>query len=206
MYQYQSKRPFAGNEEILDEEIVITKPLKDTHVANGNDIYFYSDVNLGSIFNLNRSISDLEKQMLITQINLGLSKPPHINLYINSDGGEIFSAFTTVDRIKACRVPIHTHVEGIVASAATLISVSGKKRTIGKNGVMLVHQLRSWCGGTHENFKDEAKNLELLADKVKAIYLEHTKFTETELEELLKHDIYLNADDCLKYGLVDNIV
>lgn len=205
MYQYHSKRPQSA-EEIFDEEIVITKPLKDTHSVNGNDIYFYSDVNLGSIFALNKTISDLEKQMLITQINLGLPKPPHINLYINSDGGEIFSAFTTVDRIKCCKVPIHTHVEGIVASAATLISVTGKKRTIGKSGVMLVHQLRSWCGGTHENFKDEAKNLEMLADKVKAIYLEHTKFTESDLNELLKHDIYLNADECLKFGLVDSIL
>ena len=204
MYRYQSKRPVA-TDDVFEDEIVITKP-KEHSLINGNDIYFYSDVNLGSIFSLNKTISDLEKQMLITQINLGLAKPPHINLYINSDGGEIFSAFTTVDRIKACKVPVHSHVEGIVASAATLISVCAKKRYIGKTGVMLVHQLRGWCGGTHENFKDEAKNLEMLADKVKAIYLEHTKFSEADLDELLKHDIYLNAEECLKYGLVDAIV
>jgi len=86
--------------------------------------------------------------------------------------------FTTVDRISTCKVPIHTYVEGIAASAATLISVCGKHRFIGKTGVMLVHQLRSWCGGTHENFKDEAKNLEMLSDKIQKIYLEHTKFTK----------------------------
>jgi ATP-dependent protease ClpP protease subunit len=205
MYLYQSKRPTA-TDDVFEDEIVITKPAKDHSVINGNDIYFYSDVNLGSIFSLNKTISDLEKQMLITQINLGLAKPPHINLFINSDGGEIFSAFTTVDRIKACKVPVHTHVEGIVASAASLISVCGTKRTMGKTAVMLVHQLRSWCGGTHENLKDEAKNLDLLAQKIKAIYLEHTNFTENELDELLKHDIYLTAEDCLKHGLIDKIV
>ena len=122
------------------------------------------------------------------------------------DGGEIFSAFTTVDRITSSKVPIHTYVEGIAASAATLISVCGTKRYIGKNGVMLVHQLRSWCGGTHENLKDEAKNLDMLAEKVTRIYLEHTKFSKADLEEILKHDIYLNADECVKYGLVDEII
>jgi ATP-dependent Clp endopeptidase proteolytic subunit ClpP len=206
MYTYKSQRSPHANGDEYDEEIIITKPSKGQSQVNGNDIYFYSDVSLGTVFGLNKTISDLEKQMLITQISLGLSKPPHINLYINSDGGEIFSAFTTVDRIKACKVPIRTYVEGIAASAATLISVCGTKRYIGKTGVMLVHQLRSWCGGTHENFKDEAKNLEMLSEKIQSIYLEHTKFSKADLEELLKHDIYLSSDECLKYGLVDEVL
>lgn len=190
----------------VEEEIVTLPKLKSQYQVNGNEIYFYSQVDLESIYNLNRSLSDLEKQMLITQINLGLSEPPHVKLFINSDGGEIFSAFTTVDRIKSSKVPVHTYVEGISASAATLISVCGHRRFIGKNAVMLVHQLRSWCGGTHENFKDEVKNLDLLSDKVKKVYLEHTKLKANDLEEMLKHDIYLSATDCLNYGLVDEII
>lgn len=190
----------------VEEEIVTLPKLKSQYQVNGNEIYFYSQVDLESIYNLNRSLSDLEKQMLITQINLGLSEPPHVKLFINSDGGEIFSAFTTVDRIKSSKVPVYTYVEGISASAATLISVCGHRRFIGKNAVMLVHQLRSWCGGTHENFKDEVKNLDLLSDKVKKVYLEHTKLKANDLEEMLKHDIYLSATDCLNYGLVDEII
>jgi ATP-dependent Clp protease protease subunit len=204
MYQYKNQRPTGSDFD--EEEIIITKPSRGQSQVHGNEIYFYSDVSLGSIFSLNKAIADLEKQMLITQIQLGMPKPPHVKLFINSDGGEIFSAFTTVDRISTCKVPIHTYVEGIAASAATLISVCGKRRYIGKTGVMLVHQLRSWCGGTHENFKDEAKNLEMLSDKIQKIYLEHTKFTKADLDEILKHDIYLSAEECVKYGLVDEIL
>lgn len=189
-----------------EDEILTLPKTKSQHQVNGNEIYFYSSVDLESIYNLNRSLSDLEKHMLITQINLGLATPPHVKLFINSDGGEIFSAFTTVDRIKSSKVPIYTYVEGICASASTLISVCGNRRFIGKNGVMLVHQLRSWCGGTHENFKDEVKNLELLSEKVKKVYLEHTKLNPSDLDEMLKHDIYLSANDCLNYGLVDEII
>ena len=189
-----------------EDEILTLPKLKSQHQVNGNEIYFYSSVDIESIYNLNRSLSDLEKHMLITQINLGLTDPPHVKLFINSDGGEIFSAFTTVDRIKSSKVPVHTYVEGICASASTLISVCSHRRFIGKNGVMLVHQLRSWCGGTHENFKDEVKNLNLLSDKIKNIYLEHTKLNANDLDEMLKHDIYLSATDCLNYGLVDEII
>ena len=42
-------------------------------------------------------------------------------------------------------------------------------------------------------FKDEMQNLELLMNYIKSIYLQHTNFTEEELDNLLKKDIYLNA-------------
>lgn len=174
--------------------------------ANSNEFYFYSDVGTESVYALNKFLSDTEKMCLYQQISLELPKPPPIKVYVNSDGGEIFASLTAVDRIVALKAPVHTYVEGLVASAATLISISGKKRYIRENACMMIHQLRGWCGGTHENLKDEAKNLELLASQLKNIYMKHTKLTESDLDEILKHDIYLSAEECLQYGLVDKIV
>jgi len=191
----------SNTTEFEEDETIIGK-----ESYTGNEIYFYGDVSLGNVFLLNKAISDLEKQMLMLKIQLDLPKAPHIKLYVNSDGGEIFSAFTTIDRIASCKVPIHSIVEGMAASAATLISIAAKKRYISPHGVMLVHQLRSWCGGTHENLKDEAKNLEMLSEKIYEIYLKYTKFTKADLEEILKHDIYLSADECIRYGLADEIL
>jgi len=155
---------------------------------------------------LNKSISDLSKQLLISQVTFNLQSVPHINLYINSDGGELFGALSIIDRIKTNKVPVHSYVEGLVASASTLISISCHKRFIRKNSIMLVHQIRSWFGGTYENFVDENKNLELLTNTVRNLYLQNTKFEEDVLNELLKRDIYLNADDAIKYGLADEII
>ena len=42
-------------------------------------------------------------------------------------------------------------------------------------------------------------------EKIKDIYIEHAEIPKKELSELLKHDLWLNADKCLKYGLVDEI-
>lgn len=189
--------------EQLTEEIY-----RIPHFSNAttNEFYFYSDVGIESIYALNKFLADTEKTCLYQQIMLELPKAPPIKVYINSDGGEIFASLTAVDRITASKAPVHTYVEGLVASAATLISISGKKRYIRENACMMIHQLRSWCGGTHENLKDEAKNLELLATQLKNIYIKHTKLSAADLDELLKHDIYLSAEECLKYGLVDKII
>jgi len=171
-----------------------------------NELYFYSDVTPETSFIINKSLSDLSRQLLITQITFDLPEPPPIRLYINSDGGEVFGALSIIDKIRTCKVPVHSYIEGLAASSATLISVSCHKRFMNKNSVMLIHQVSSWFSGTHENFKDEYKNLEVLMNLLKGIYLKNTNFKESELEELLKHDLYLSANDALKYGLIDEIV
>ena len=181
---------------------------KPKHVTtiNSNEIYFYNDVNNESCVLLNKALTDLGKQLQIAKITFGLEETPHIKLYINSDGGEVFGALSTVDRINKSDVPVHSYVEGMVASAATLISVSCHKRYIRKNSLILIHQIRSWFGGTHENFKDETHNLDLLSNIIKQIYLKNTKFSEQELTKILKRDIYLSAEEAVKYGLADKVI
>ena len=181
---------------------------KPKHVTtiNSNEIYFYTDVNNESCVLLNKSITDLGKQLQMAKITFGLEETPHIKLYINSDGGEVFGALSTVDRISKSEVPVHSYIEGLVASAATLISVSCQKRYIRKNSIILIHQIRSWFGGTHENIKDEVHNLDVLSNIIKQIYLTNTKLSEQELNKLLKRDIYLSAEEAIRYGLADKIV
>ena len=192
--------------DVDDEDDSSSDKPKHVTTINSNEIYFYNDVNNQSCVLLNKALTDLGKQLQIAKITFGLEETPHIKLYINSDGGEVFGALSTVDRINKSDVPVYSYVEGMVASAATLISVSCHKRYIRKNSLILIHQLRSWFGGTHENFKDEAHNLDLLSNIIKQIYLKNTKFSEQELNKILKRDIYLSAEDAVKYGLADKII
>lgn len=173
---------------------------------SGNSLYFYSDVTRDSIYSLNRQIDELTKHLKYIQFCYNLSEPTPIELQISSEGGEVFSALSTVDKILNNPVPIHTHCEGIVASAATLISVVGKKRTISKNACMLVHQVSSGLWGNYQQFKDEMQNLDLIMKIIKNIYYSHTNFKEKDLEEMLKHDLCLDPNDCLNWKLVDSIV
>jgi ATP-dependent protease ClpP protease subunit len=192
-----------------DNEIRILTPMMNKDGSGdpqGNKIYFYSDVTKDSVLNLNRQIDDLSKQMKMVQYSYRMKAPPAIEIHISSDGGEIFPAMSSVDKIAENEVPIHTYCEGIVASAATLISVVGKKRFMSKNACMLIHQITSGLWGSYMEFKDEVQNLDLIMGIIKKIYLKNTHFDDKTLENLLKHDLYLSADDCLKHGLIDVIL
>jgi ATP-dependent Clp endopeptidase proteolytic subunit ClpP len=183
------------NEEDLDN-----KKIK----RNNNHIYFYSEVDRESIFDLIILIKDVEEENIIMAHKFHIDSIP-IYLHINSNGGSIFEAFNAIDIIQACKVPIYTIIEGATASAGTLISVVGKKRYIRPNAFMLIHQLSSTCWGKMSEIEDEFKNLQELTDKIKEIYRKYSKIPKKELNELLKHDLWLNSEKSINYGLVDDI-
>lgn len=172
--------------------------------SSGNHIYFYDEVNDVSVMKLNKMIRDLTTALLVQSQN-GLEEPC-LYLHINSPGGSVFSAFSTVDTIMTAPVKVITIVEGCAASGATLISAAGHVRLIHKHAHMLIHQLSTAFWGKHNEFQDEMKNQTALMQIIKNFYIEKTKIPEKSIEEILSHDIYLDADSCVLLGLVDTII
>ena len=132
--------------------------------------------------------------------------PPPIHLHIQSNGGSLFHTLYIVDLIKNLNTPVYTYVDGFAASAATLISVVGKKRFITKNSLMLVHQLSGSDSGKFDELEDQMTNMKVLMYAIKMIYLNNTNINPLQLNNLLKKDLWLNAEICLLYGLVDEII
>ena len=71
---------------------------------------------------------------------------------------------------------------------------------------MLIHQLSGAMWGKFASMKDDMENSEMLMKKIKNIYKEHTTMPDDILEEILMRDIWWEAETCLKYGLIDEII
>jgi len=213
---YTSKKSKKDADPEVDEEILkaIGEALgapqngsrhSDKKISRDNNhIYFHSEVDRDSIFDLCSLITEAEEENVFTSYKMHIDPIP-IYLHINSYGGSIFAAFAAIDCINACKVPVYTIIEGAVASAGTLISVFGKKCYIRPYAYMLIHQLSSGFWGKMSEIDDEYKNLSELTDRILSIYKDNTKIPKKELQELLKHDLWLNVEKALKYGLVDEI-
>tara|TARA_Y100001937_G_scaffold19040_1_gene26297 strand:+ start:1357 stop:1998 length:642 start_codon:yes stop_codon:yes gene_type:complete len=170
-----------------------------------NRIYFYSGVTRPKILKLNKGIFNLNTTMLAKSGPLEYTPPP-IKLHINSYGGSVFAGLSAVDYIKNSKVPVHTIIDGCAASAATLMSCVAERRYMHRNSCMLIHQLSGLMWGKFHEMKDDMQNSEMLMDKIKNIYKQHTKIPKRELDNLLKHDLWWEAEKCLEYGLVDEII
>ena len=171
-----------------------------------NKIYFYAEIYRDKVLQLNIKIRELNNSMSRQKDQLSLQEDIPIHLYINSFGGSIFSGFSAMDALIASKLPVITIVDGVCASAATFLSVVGTKRYITTHSYMLIHQLSSFHWGKFEEFKDNMKNLEKFMTLIKGVYGKYTRMPEEKLEEILKHDIFLDAEECLEYNLVDEII
>lgn len=175
-------------------------------VATNNKIYFYSEVSRTKVLTLNKTIATVGLGLQNKANTLSLQDPGKIFLHINSYGGSVFSDLAATDCILSSPVDIVTVVEGCAASAATLMSVVGSHRLMHKHSFMLIHQLSSWMIGKYAELQDDMKNNDLLMKTIKGIYEEHTKIPKKQLSNILKHDLWWDAEKCLEYGLIDGII
>lgn len=173
--------------------------------AQDNNIYFYSEVSRPKVLSLNKSLTRVSNSIK-NRSNVLEAEDIPIKLHICSYGGSVFSGFAAVDYIAGCKVPVHSYIDGCAASAATLMSVVAEKRYIHKNSFMLIHQLSSGMWGNYEALKDSMENCDILMETIRNIYVKHTKIPKKQLNDILKRDLWFDAETCLKYGLIDEII
>ena len=171
-----------------------------------NKIYFYDDITNESVLDLNKILLEVDTKLQNTKNILGDSFDPIIHLHMKTDGGEIFSAISTLDLIPTLKSKVYTYIDGCVASAGTLISIIGHKRYMGKNAYLLIHQLSGEMYGKFSEMEDHMENSSNLMKFIKGIYKKYTKIPMKQLDELLKRDLWLDSSKCLEYGIIDEIL
>lgn len=173
-----------------------------------NHIYFYADVDSDYCLRLIRAIREADAELRAEHLSRGMEGMPltPIWLHIHSFGGDLFTGFSVADQLQQIKSPIYSVVEGICASAATMISMVCDKRYILPNSFMLVHQLSSGMWGTHEQFKDEMNLQSKAMDRLVSFYAEHTQVSEDEVRTMLTRDFWMDAEACIKHGFTDEIL
>lgn len=170
-----------------------------------NRIYFYADIDRDNVLQLNRSLREIGN----CNISAGIQQdrePAKIFLHLLSYGGNVFTGLAAMDEILKSKVDVHTIIDGCCASAATFLSIVGKKRFIKEHGFMLIHQLTGFMWGKYSELKDGIINYDQLMKTIKSVYEQYTKIPTAEIDKMLENDLWWDAKKCLEYGLVDEIL
>lgn len=175
--------------------------------VQGSDVYFHCEVCEATVLELNMKLKKLELELLHRHLDLGIKSRPEIRVWIRSDGGDIHAGLSAMDCLNSLRrVKVRTIADGVCASAATFILLGGRTRHMTENSYILIHQLNmdgTW--GKFEDFKDQMANLSQFMDRFKDIYTSETRIPGKELKKLLKRDVYMDAPQCLEWGVVDGV-
>ena len=173
-------------------------------------IGLYSSVEDEKIAELTQAILYLNETNKMRDKEKEETKP--IEFYINTYGGSADDMFAMYDVMRQVQqdTEIHTIGVGKVMSAGTLLLAAGTKgkRKIGRNCRVMIHNVAAGNFGTLPNLTNELEAIQRLQDDYISAMVENTKFTRKKLEKLLneKVNIYLDADEAVKYGLADEVI
>jgi ATP-dependent Clp protease protease subunit len=132
-----------------------------------------------------------------------------LNLHIFSGGGDLHAGLSMYQHVLSSKLPVSTHCTGVVGSAATLPMLAGKHRTMHHTAMMLFHQHRELALDVQPWQIDGIKATnDFLHDMIVDIYFKHSTLTRKKVRDLLltKDDVWLTANNCLSYGLVDKLL
>lgn len=128
-----------------------------------------------------------------------------INVFINSGGGEVFAAVAMAQQLKRHKAEVHTYVEGIAASAATIIAMAGDVRHMTVSGLYMIHLPSSSVRGNKHSFAKGIEVLEKVEDIIRLTYKDKTNLSDEELTSMIDHETWLTAEEAYKYGFITEI-
>lgn len=128
-----------------------------------------------------------------------------INVYINSGGGEVFAAVTMAQQLKKHKAEVHTYVEGMCASAATLIAMAGDVRHMSISGLYMIHLPSGSFRGNRMDLDKGKEVLSKVEDIIRLTYKEKTTLSDEQLTAMLEHETWLTAEEAYKYGFITDI-
>lgn len=128
-----------------------------------------------------------------------------INVHVFSDGGSFFDGVSIYGQIKNRAGETHTVVDGLAASAASLIAMAGKTITMAKHSWMMIHEARGAMSGRAEDFRTAAEQLERTNREIFDIYRPRWKGSDKDLRDALTNELWTTDEETVSLGLADSI-
>nr|DAJ26145.1 MAG TPA: Putative ATP dependent Clp protease [Caudoviricetes sp.] len=130
----------------------------------------------------------------------------NINVYINSNGGVVDTAIAINNALRRHKAKVTVNIDGIAASAATLITCAGDTVRMPKNALFMIHNPLTIAMGDSEEMRKQADVLEKYKNSIMETYLQKVNIDKEKLSELMDNESWLSAEEALKYGFIDEII
>jgi ATP-dependent protease ClpP protease subunit len=118
---------------------------------------------------------------------------------INSPGGDVFDAFAIYNGLRRYAGKVTTRVDGVAASAASLIMMAGDDIVMPENATIMIHNVWTIAGGTAEDLRKAAEMMDKLRDGIVAAY-QRSGQTEADIIAMMDATTWMTAAEALEKG------
>ena len=128
-----------------------------------------------------------------------------INVFINSDGGDVFAAQAILSMLKRHDAIVSVFIDGLAASAASVIAMAGDEVFMPANAMMMIHNPWTIAMGNASEFRKLADDLDKIRDSIVAAYAEKTGLDPKQVIEIMDNETWLTAEEAVELGFADEI-
>lgn len=137
---------------------------------------------------------------------LNSAEDEEVILNISSNGGDVFSASEIYTKLKNSNKNVVVNIEGIAASAASVIAMAGDTVNISPTAQLMIHKASSGGQGNADDFEHEAKVLNGVDQSITAAYELKTGMKQSDLLQLMSNETWMTAQEAVDKGFADNIM
>jgi len=133
----------------------------------------------------------------------------NIKVRINSPGGDVTAAMAINNLLRDQQAKgrtVQVLVDGMAASAATLVMVAGAPVQVADNAIIMVHNPWSMAMGNADEMRKAADTLDTFRDTIVATYRQKSKLAHKELIALMDAETWMTADEAVANGFADEVV
>lgn len=127
---------------------------------------------------------------------------------VNSPGGDVFAGQTIHNLLRSYKGHVTAIVDGVAASAASVVVMGAEKIIMPTNSMMMIHNPALCLEKVAYNAQDLQKCLDALGpikESLLSAYMRRAKVDRAAISRMMDDETWLTADECLRLGLADKI-
>jgi ATP-dependent Clp protease protease subunit len=131
-----------------------------------------------------------------------------VYLYINSPGGVVTAGLAIHDTMQYIRPRVGTLCIGQAASMGSFLLTAGEPgmRVATTNSRIMIHQPSGGAQGMAADIEIQAREILRMRHRLNSLYAKYTKQPIEEIERAMDRDKFLESDEALAYGLIDEVI
>lgn len=126
-----------------------------------------------------------------------------MTVHINSPGGAAWDGITIMNALRAHKATVSVVVDGLAASAASVIAMAGDTVTMNRGAQMMIHDASGGAWGNAQDMEDIAGILHKLSDSIADTYAARTGGTRAHWRAVMQAEAWYTAEEAVQAGLAD---
>ena len=129
-----------------------------------------------------------------------------LDVRINSYGGDVFEGLAIYSQLVASKKTVTVYVDGIAASAASVIAMAGDVIRVAEAGFLMIHDAWTFAMGNADDLRAVADRVDATSGQIATVYAARAKKSATEVRDLMRAETWFSGLEAVDAGLADEVV